>query len=1454
MQRYTYDDGKSSKFWHVEQRGTALNVGWGKAGTAGQSQVKVFDSEAKAAAAKDKLVKEKTGKGYVAAGEASALGSAPASAPEAAAQAPATATKSARASATLGAKTKAGQQTQAAPGSDASAAQAASLASGYPASALQAPREAIEAWLAEQRAQPGLPERSHAAWLRFLQLQSSKPFDRSSNTVTPRQLAKLLACDEASLQSIDESMRETDIAQPYGNSYYFRDNKGEKATAALARCEARADEIAATLLALRQAMWAPLAGVEGAGDAEPAQRNASRFGQRLDLFAKGIHPWPMRGEHAYSPPNSQSLNVCWHLLRAARLKGINTHASDPALQPAIERLRTRMETEHTAQPEWESDLVMLSALLYVGVERGSDKPQLTFAYLVQAHGLAGLIRMLGEATQLCTNYASGGSRGLHRRLGTTKSPDGTWWSHKPMGDQLAIVRRWLLAASDADWQAAVNEALSLVPSLPVDERAWLALLFSDEPQVALAVVAAYPSPKWPQSAHWLLAALPPDAHSSPAWQAALPQLTAIQPDSHAYNLHDHAELLEPLLAKLGEQALPFLVTGAANAHVAHRLSLVNHPDAIAALARLGKDQHPRLKLAVARWPLAGAVGLARHCAQAKDPAVLTPLLAQAMAQLGPGLALLPAWLPPAALALVNDMLAKQAGPAEVAAEDELPPVLARVPWLQGKKRSGLKAMSLAPLALDEVESERPSLREWDRTRVANALATSKADAFALAQELRMNRYRNADAPAYVQVMADAIRQRDAAALVTAWQAGLAWLQQQPGSHHVSLNALAVLALPEELGLPLWNACAGSIDTHNAELALAHWGKQALPGHVRLVRASPSTELARVVGFGATELAPVAARAAFKLKTLRSLGQQWLLRWPEHALCGLIAPALGKPGEAKDVAAKALRFFAANGQYDLLMQVAARYGDAKVIAAVQATLDEDPLDLHPSKVGGLPEFWQPQMWTRPVLHNGKALGDAAMTVLGQMLMFPRGDGLYEGIAQVKAACTPDSLAGFAWDLFSAWLAADAPAKEGWAFTTLGILGDDETARRLTPMIRVWPGEAAHARAVTGLDVLAGIGSDLAMMQLNGIAQKLKFKGLQDKAREKIAAIAEARGLTTEELEDRLAPDLGLDERGTLVLDFGPRQFKVGFDEALKPWVRDYTDGKDGARLKDLPKPIKSDDAEKAKEATERYKLLKKDAKTIAAQQIQRLEVAMCQQRRWSEANFRDFIATHPLVRHIAQRLVWGVFAVTAQKTGGELEYPNWGGELLACFRLGEDGSLNTADDAAFTLPTAGEGQAIRIGLPHALQLRAQDAQAFAQVLADYELLQPFAQLGRDTHALSEGEQAGKLLTRWHGRKLPTGRILGLANQAWRRGDAQDGGGVWYFSKPLMGGRVIELSFEPGFSVGYLDEEPEQTLGELTLGSQPSWGATSGEHLLDWRELDAIQASELIRDMEALCAPQ
>src|SRR5262249_48085118 len=280
-------------------------------------------------------------------------------------------------------------------------------------------------------------------------------------------------------------------------------------------------------------------------------------------------------------------------------------------------------------------------------------------------------------------------------------------------------------------------------------------------------------------------------------------------------------------------------------------------------------------------------------------------------------------------------------------------------------------------------------------------------------------------------------------------------------------------------------------------------------------------------------------------------------------------------------------------------------------------------------------------------------------------------------------TPDSLAAFAWDLFSAWLANGAPSKEGWAFRALGWLGDDESARQLTRLVRKWPGEAAHARAVTGLDVLADIGSDVALMNLNGIAEKVKFKGLQERARDKIAAIAEARDLSPEELADRLAPDLDLDERGGLDLDFGPRRFRAGFDEFLKPWVKDDK----AVRLKDLPKPTKADDVDLAEAAAARGSALKKDARAIASPQLARLETMVATSRRVRPDVFWTFFAAHPLIRSLAQRLVWGLYDDAEVMSTPRL-----------AFRVAEDLGLADAEDNSVTLDVSTEAAGL-IGLVH-----------------------------------------------------------------------------------------------------------------------------------------------------------
>ncbi|MGC7194477.1 DUF4132 domain-containing protein, partial [Mycobacteroides abscessus subsp. abscessus] len=91
------------------------------------------------------------------------------------------------------------------------------------------------------------------------------------------------------------------------------------------------------------------------------------------------------------------------------------------------------------------------------------------------------------------------------------------------------------------------------------------------------------------------------------------------------------------------------------------------------------------------------------------------------------------------------------------------------------------------------------------------------------------------------------------------------------------------------------------------------------------------------------------------------------------------------------------------------------------------------------------------------------------------------------------------------------------------------------------------------------------------------------------------------------------------QGTATLDFGPRQFVVGFDESLKPYLTDA----EGKPRKALPKPAAADDADLAAAATKAFSALKKDVRGAASDQIARLQRAMRYQRRFDAADFRAY---------------------------------------------------------------------------------------------------------------------------------------------------------------------------------------------------------------------------------------
>jgi predicted DNA-binding WGR domain protein len=574
---------------------------------------------------------------------------------------------------------------------------------------------------------------------------------------------------------------------------------------------------------------------------------------------------------------------------------------------------------------------------------------------------------------------------------------------------------------------------------------------------------------------------------------------------------------------------------------------------------------------------------------------------------------------------------------------------------------------------------------------------------------------------------------------------------------------------------------------------------------------------------------------------------WLDANAGITIAGLIPVAAGQ-GQLAAAAVEYLRGAKKRGHADFIAEqlkgapsdVAARVRSAVLEheEKVYELLDvqKAPKPLRDALASGTPAGslrWAAPAELPPLVVGGRRLDDNAVSlVLGSLRRTALGapDPL---LSAVREHVEPASRDAFSWRLFEGWLTEGAPSKEKWALLAVGHLGTDATALRLTPLVRAWPGESQHARAVTGLECLRAIGSDTALMQLNGIAQKLKFQGLKNKAREFMEAIAKDRGLSPAELEDRIVPDLDLDERGGRTFDFGPRQFRVVLGPDLSPLVR----GDDGKAKADLPKPGAKDDAEKANAAVAEWKLLKKQLREVLKVQAPRLEQAMVTGRRWTAEQFETLLVRHPLMTNLARRLVWGGYDGKAK--------------LASTFRVTQEGEYSDVEDRPFAL----KGLAL-VGIVHPLHLTEGQRAAWGEVLADYEIIAPFPQLGRPVLAPEPEEAKGTTITRLAKTNLPAFSVRGtLEKSGWTRGSAADHGVIQEYFKPFPGSGVTSLlELDPGIPLGLPEWTEDQRVPRVfflgRIYSPTDYPYHKEKDFLPLNKVDAVAVSEVLADLALL----
>ncbi|WP_067833677.1 DUF4132 domain-containing protein [Actinomadura kijaniata] len=536
------------------------------------------------------------------------------------------------------------------------------------------------------------------------------------------------------------------------------------------------------------------------------------------------------------------------------------------------------------------------------------------------------------------------------------------------------------------------------------------------------------------------------------------------------------------------------------------------------------------------------------------------------------------------------------------------------------------------------------------------------------------------------------------------------------------------------------------------------------------------------------------------------------RHPVHALRSLASVA--DDGTTRGLRAAGLLRGLLHARPDLVAEL-----PSKPSRTVEALLPRPAVpdsDEVPDVLAGKPTRSAKVDWADPALlpqiltrGGGRALPENATRRLLNLLA-----GKAPDVAAVRGFCDRHSLAEFSWALFQCWYALGAPSRHNWALAQLGLIGDDTTVRRLSPLIRMWPGEGGSSRATAALDVLARIGSDVALTHLFELARRSGYKGLKTRALQKIDQIAAARGITPEALADRAVPDFGLDDQGTLVLDYGPRQFTVTFDQQLVPLVVEPN----GRIRKSAPKPGPKDDPALAPAAHALFTGLRKDLRTIADQEIKRLELAMVNRREWTPGDFHALFVAHPLMGHITRRLVWITDGGTA-------------------FRVAEDRTYADVNDDPFTPePDA------RVGIAHPILL--DDLDAWAELFADYEILQPFEQLGRPVHRLTDDERAAHRLARVEGLVLPYGKAKGHSQGRWESvtADGEFAGG--WLARRDPAGLYVVAGLSPGLYAYMYGEGEPQRISALWAGPAP---AHSPQDTVPLGEVDPVTMSEAVHDL-------
>lgn len=392
----------------------------------------------------------------------------------------------------------------------------------------------------------------------------------------------------------------------------------------------------------------------------------------------------------------------------------------------------------------------------------------------------------------------------------------------------------------------------------------------------------------------------------------------------------------------------------------------------------------------------------------------------------------------------------------------------------------------------------------------------------------------------------------------------------------------------------------------------------------------------------------------------------------------------------------------------------------------------------------------------------------------------------GLRPLYDAIDRDSSGDFALFLLQSYLASGGQAKNRWALTVAGLLGDERVVSRLKAEIIPWADGTRWNSAVFGIQALALNGSDASLRAVDALARRYRSKKavVGRAAVEAFNQAANLLGVTPEELGDGVISWLGFEPGKARVFKWDSREVEVRIGTDFKLHFIDLEKNK---RISSLPGGAPAGIKAQIKD-------LGAGLREAAKEQSSRLEALMVRQYHWPARRWQDLFLRHPVMVPFGVRLVWGMYDEK--------------GILKKTFRALEDGTLTGPDDTPVVLDDK-----YAVGVVHPLELEEPLLRAWTGHISDYGVDPPFVQLERPTIPVAQGQEQLKYYPEFAGKSLAGLTFKGRAERlGWSHGSVIDAGDVSDYLKRFPAAGVDAFINLEGLCMG-APMDSEVTLREI-----------------------------------------